>query len=80
LLEDSSTLSEGMMQVFQGDKMNVAALGNMVPQLHIHHIVRFEGDPAWPGPVWGKQAPVPYTEEELEKTRKKLQPLLDKLV
>jgi len=80
LLEDSSTLSEGMMQVFQGDKMNVAALGNMVPQLHIHHIVRFEGDPAWPGPVWGKQAPVPYTEEELEKTRKKLQPLLDKLI
>lgn len=80
LLADSSVLSEGMMEIFQGDKMNVAALGNMVPQLHIHHIVRFEGDPAWPGPVWGKQAPVPYGEEELEKVQKKLQPLLDRLV
>ncbi len=80
LLEDSSALSEGMMEIFRGDKMNVAALGNMVPQLHLHHIVRFEGDPAWPGPVWGRQAPVPYSAEELEKVRKKLQPLLDELV
>lgn len=80
LLEDSSTLGEGMMQIFRGDKLNVAALGNMVPQLHLHHIVRFEGDPAWPGPVWGKQAPVPYTDEELEKVRKRLHPVLEKLV
>ena len=43
LLFESSALSEGMMQLFGGDKMNVAALGNMVPQLHLHHIVRFEG-------------------------------------
>ena len=80
LLESSSILSEGMMHTFQGDKMNVAALGNMVPQLHLHHIVRYETDPAWPGPVWGKQAPVPYTEEALEKVRAKLKPLLEKLV
>ena len=79
LLGDASNLSEGMMQVFRGDKMNVAALGNMVPQLHIHLIVRHEGDPAWPGPVWGTQVPVPYTEEQLEAVRKKLQPLLAKL-
>ena len=79
LLADASNLSEGMMQAFRGDKMNVAALGNMVPQLHIHLIVRHEGDPAWPGPVWGTQAPVPYTEEQLEAVRKKLQPLLAKL-
>ena len=79
LLGDASNLSEGMMQVFRGDRMNVAALGNMVPQLHIHLIVRHEGDPAWPGPVWGTQVPVPYTEEQLEAVRKKLQPLLAKL-
>lgn len=76
LLEESSALSKGMMDIFSGDKMNVAALGNMVPQLHLHHIVRFEGDPAWPGPVWGKQAPVPYTQEALAQVRAKLKPLL----
>lgn len=56
LLNESSMVSELLMQVFQGDKMNVAALGNMVPQLHLHHIVRFKNDPAWPGPVWGVKA------------------------
>lgn len=76
LLQESSALSQGMMELFDGDKMNVAALGNMVPQLHLHHIVRFEGDPAWPGPVWGKQAAVPYGEEELERVKAKLQPVL----
>lgn len=79
LLRESSALSQAMMDVFEGDKMNVAALGNMVPQLHLHHIVRFEGDPAWPGPVWGKQAPVPYTDLELEQVRKRLAPVLDQL-
>lgn len=79
LVRESSTLSEAMMEVFGGDKMNVAALGNMVPQLHLHHIVRFEGDPAWPGPIWGKQAPVPYTDEELEQVRQRLAPVLAEL-
>lgn len=77
LLRESSALGRGMMAVFGGDKLNVAALGNMVPQLHLHHIVRFEGDPAWPGPVWGKQAPVPYTPEQLKLRISELQPVLD---
>lgn len=72
LLAESSALSEEMMARFGGDKMNVAALGNMVPQLHLHHIVRFEGDPAWPGPVWGKQSPVPYDEPGLASALDKL--------
>ena len=79
LVCESSALSEAMMDVFGGDKMNVAALGNMVPQLHLHHIVRFEGDPAWPGPVWGKQAPVAYSDEELEQVRSRLAPVLAEL-
>ena len=79
LLRESSILGKGMMSVFRGDKLNVAALGNMVPQLHLHHIVRFEGDPAWPGPVWGKQAPVPYPEPELVKRMQVLEPILDAL-
>ena len=41
-------------------KLNVGALGNMVPQLHVHVIGRRKGDPAWPGPVWGHSAPEPW--------------------
>ncbi|HEA53817.1 hypothetical protein LCGC14_0650620 [marine sediment metagenome] len=79
LIQESSALSRGMMEVFGGDKMNVAALGNMVPQLHLHHIVRFEGDPAWPGPVWGKQPPVPYDDKRLAEVRQFLAPVLSML-
>lgn len=50
---ESRALCRAMMDAFKGDKMNVAALGNMTPQLHVHHIVRRAGDPAWPGAVWG---------------------------
>jgi diadenosine tetraphosphate (Ap4A) HIT family hydrolase len=42
------------------EKLNVGNLGNMVPQLHVHVVGRRKGDPAWPGPVWGHSAPVPY--------------------
>lgn len=79
LLAESSLLGEGMMELFGGDKLNVAALGNMVPQLHLHHIVRFEGDPAWPGPVWGKLPPRPYTEPALRETVSKLEAVLKTL-
>jgi diadenosine tetraphosphate (Ap4A) HIT family hydrolase len=44
-------------------KLNVGALGNIVPQLHMHVVGRNPGDPAWPGPVWGQSARVPYDEE-----------------
>jgi len=79
LIQESSMLSRGMMDAFSGDKMNVAALGNMVPQLHLHHIVRFEGDPAWPGPVWGRQAPVPYDDDSLVEVRRALASVLSTL-
>ena len=79
LVRESSVLSEAMMAAFGGDKMNVAALGNMVSQLHLHHIVRFEGDPAWPGPVWGKQAPVPYSVEGVKDVRQRLATVLAEL-
>jgi diadenosine tetraphosphate (Ap4A) HIT family hydrolase len=79
LIAESSILSRQMMALFSGDKMNVAALGNMVPQLHLHHIVRFTEDPAWPGPVWGIQPPVPYTEAELTEVRRLLAPVIAQL-
>ena len=47
------------------DKINVAALGNQVPQLHIHVIARFHDDPAWPKPVWGVLPPKAYDPDEL---------------
>jgi diadenosine tetraphosphate (Ap4A) HIT family hydrolase len=47
-------------------KINVGALGNLVPQLHVHVIARSAGDPAWPGPVWGHSPAVPYDEDERE--------------
>ena len=76
LLKESSQLARQLGAVFQADKLNVAALGNLVPQLHLHHIVRYQDDPSWPAPVWGKAAPVPYTEEALLPT---CQPLLTRL-
>lgn len=79
LSRESAVLGKGLVEAFDGDKLNVAALGNMVPQLHLHHIVRHEGDPAWPGPVWGVQAPVPYAEVELADVRKRLSPILEAL-
>ncbi len=65
LLKESCRLAEALMDVFSADKLNIAALGNQVPQLHLHHIVRYKGDPAWPGPIWGAVAPVAYGEGEL---------------
>lgn len=62
LWRESAQLSRALMQAFAGHKLNVAALGNVVPQLHLHHIVRYPGDPAWPGPVWGRHPPRPYTD------------------
>ena len=57
------------MELFNGEKLNVAALGNVTPQLHIHHIVRFQSDPAWPAPIWGVLPLVPYSEQALEDIR-----------
>lgn len=54
VLRESVALSRAMELIFKPHKMNLAALGNMVPQLHLHHIARYRGDAAWPAPVWGK--------------------------
>ena len=75
-LNESSLLSEVLMQVFQGDKMNVAALGNVVPQLHIHHIVRFKTDTCWPKPVWGQQPAIAYSQQALQILKERLLPHL----
>jgi len=64
LSEESCFLAENIADLFNADKMNMAAIGNMVPQLHLHHIVRYQTDKAWPAPVWGKFVAQPYTEQQ----------------
>lgn len=70
---ESRVLSTRIMQVFRGDKLNIASIGNLVPQLHLHHVVRYRHDRAWPSPVWGKFPPVAYTQVELERFIDRLQ-------
>ena len=64
LISESSALSRIIDKQFNADKINIAALGNLVSQLHIHHIVRYTSDAAWPAPVWGKLSSKPYSDEE----------------
>jgi len=59
-LHESNTTCAILRSVFAAEKLNVGALGNMVPQLHIHHIARFAADAAWPKPVWGLLPAKPY--------------------
>ena len=66
LMEESTLLSRCMVELFSPDKLNIAALGNMVPQLHLHHIGRYRSDPAWPEPVWGRQPALPYAQGAAE--------------
>ena len=49
-----------MQELSRPDKVNVGALGNVVPQLHVHVVGRYLSDPAWPGPVWGAGRAIPY--------------------
>ena len=76
LIRECSHLSRELAQSYRADKMNVAALGNMVPQLHIHHIVRYKTDPAWAGPVWGKVKAVPYGPDALAAVKTRIFNLL----
>ena len=72
LWHESAHLSVFLKAEFQAKKLNVAALGNMVPQLHLHHIARYEHDIAWPAPVWGKASAQPYTETQWQQLKQKL--------
>lgn len=60
LIEEIAVAGKALKEVSGCDKLNVGALGNMVPQLHVHVVARFAGDAAWPGPVWGSGAAEPY--------------------
>ncbi|MBB4863899.1 diadenosine tetraphosphate (Ap4A) HIT family hydrolase [Pseudomonas nitritireducens] len=72
LWREATQLAEVLKDTFDADKMNVANLGNVVSQLHVHVIVRKTDDVAWPGPVWGRHPAVPYSAEKLARVREKL--------
>ena len=76
---ESRIFSQVIMDVFEGQKLNVAALGNMTPQLHIHHVVRYHDDAAWPGPIWGKVPMAPYNDAAISVIKSKLKSGLPEL-
>ena len=64
LMEEITQTSTGLSELYDPDKINVGALGNIVSQLHVHVVARRLSDDAWPGPVWGLGAAIPYSEGE----------------
>jgi diadenosine tetraphosphate (Ap4A) HIT family hydrolase len=76
LWRESMRLGEAMKAHFAAYKLNIAALGNQVAQLHVHHIARFHTDDAWPGPVWGVGSAVPYSEAARDALMNELRSLL----
>ncbi|NRA53504.1 MAG: HIT domain-containing protein [Gammaproteobacteria bacterium] len=67
VMRESAFLGKTLMSLFDGGSLNVAALGNVVAQLHIHHVVRFSDDPTWPGPIWGVGTAIPFEQDALER-------------
>lgn len=76
LWREATSLAETLKDTFGADKMNIAALGNMVSQLHMHVIARRRYDAAWPAPVWGHHPAQPYTDEQVAAIRQKLKLVL----
>lgn len=72
LWDETRLLAKAMHEVFAADKMNIATLGNVVSQMHMHLVVRMEGDASWPAPVWGNGTAVPYSESGMDAVRKQM--------
>jgi len=73
LHQESMRISEILMTLFNGDKLNIGSLGNLVPQLHVHHIVRYKNDSVWPHPVWGNIKTSHYSEAKKKDVVLKIQ-------
>ncbi len=76
LWSETTRLAEVLKDSFGADKMNVATLGNVVSQLHMHVIARRREDAAWPAPVWGRHPAQPYTAEQVDEVMAKLRLVL----
>ena len=69
LTTELSRVARAIKAVTVCDKLNIAALGNVVPQLHVHVIARCEGDAGWPKPIWGAAPAIPYVPQDLEQLK-----------
>ena len=67
LIAESSCLAQALTEIFTPDKLNIAAIGNVVNQLHVHHVCRYRYDACWPSPVWGQRPPLLYQGQSLNK-------------
>ncbi len=77
-LIDEIDLASRLLQArYEPDKLNIAALGNQVEQLHVHVIARSRNDPAWPSPVWGRFPPLPYATDSRARLAQELAMQLD---
>lgn len=76
LLDEAALAGRLLRSLYAPRKLNVAALGNVVSQLHVHVVARFESDPAWPRPVWGAAPPQRHDEDELRSRRAALREAL----
>jgi len=74
---ESRQLSMVLMDIFGGDKLNIAAIGNIVSQLHLHHVVRFKNDACWPKPIWGQLPMLAYHLNQIDEIRFSLCEYLD---
>ncbi|MGM0784378.1 MAG: HIT domain-containing protein [Pseudomonadota bacterium] len=79
LWREVTTVGEAFLRLCEGDKLNVASLGNMVAQLHVHVVVRRLSDAAWPKPVWGEGSAEPYDLDGLASMRDHLLAQIDNL-
>lgn len=77
VMREIAIVSKLVQSMYSPDKLNVANLGNVVAQLHIHVVARFKDDAAWPEPIWGKfDAPLMYSSEDLAALAKSIQSVL----
>ena len=79
LFQLASQLSSSIKSHFNADKMNIATIGNIVSQFHLHIVARKQTDAAWPEPVWGKGTAEPYGDEDAGAMMAEMQKLIDAL-
>ncbi|MCM2291746.1 HIT family protein [Allorhizobium sp. BGMRC 0089] len=66
LLAEQVMIAAALKQATGAEKINIAAIGNIVRQLHVHIVARFSGDANWPGPIWGYGVSRPYSQEDFQ--------------
>ena len=79
LWEEVNAVAAALAGDSRADKINIGALGNIVPQLHVHVLARFQGDAAWPGPVWGSGGAEPFDDAALAQRQREYVELLQPL-